>query len=162
MTDTKNQEAAAIARIENCDDPKALRRYLANARGKSKSVEMAALRRLAWVSAKHHAGSVQHACWVSVHVVEELRKLSGRKVSRMNRMRPKIEKDGEVAALTYCILKETDGFPEIMDYGMPELTAEAIALQYPDSFDVDVLRIAKDRLAQRGVDVEKLSLPAVS
>lgn len=156
MTTVKSDEQAAILRIRECKDAKALRRYLANARGKSRPVEMAALRQLAWVSAKHDEGTVQHACWVSVHAVEELRKLAGRKVYRMNRMRPKIEKDGEVEALAYCILKETEGFPEILDYGMPELTAEAIAWQYPAYFDSSLLQIAKERLAQHGIDVEQL------
>ncbi len=150
MTDA---EAKALKNIAATTDPAALRRIASNARGRSELVERAALRRLATVSAKHEPGTLEHDCWTMVHAVEELRRLNGRKVSRMNRMRPKIESDGEVAALEYCALKETDA--EILEYGMPELTAEAIVLRHRRRFSDPVVRAAQARLKAAGVLVEE-------
>jgi hypothetical protein len=152
MTDA---EAKALKNIAATTDPAALRRIASNARGRSELVERAALRRLATVSAKHEPGTLEHDCWTMVHAVEELRRLNGRKVSRMNRMRPKIESDGEVAALEYCALKETDGFAEILEYGMPELTAEAVVLRHRRRFSDAVVQAAQARLKAAGVLVEE-------
>jgi hypothetical protein len=150
---TTVQEFKALDRIALMTDPKDLRQTLNNARGKSSVVERAAFLRLAAVSAKHAPGSVQHECWMMVHAVEELRRLAGRKVPRMNRMRPKIAKDGEVAALEYCALHETDGFAEILQYGAPELTAEAIVLKFPDHFSAAAIGAARARLKGAGVEL---------
>jgi hypothetical protein len=147
-------EKKVLSYIATETDPKALLRVARNARGKSPAVEKAALRRLAEVSAKHMVGTVEHACWQMVHAVEALRRLDGRKVARMNRIRRKIEKDGEIGALEYCALKKTVGFDEVMDYGTPELTAEAIVLRYPGHFSPTALAIARTRLEQRGVHVD--------
>lgn len=147
-------EKKALSHIATATDPEALLRQARNARGKSSIVEKAALRRLADISAKHTPGTVEHACWQMVHAVEALRRLSGRKVARMNRMRPKIEKDGEISALEYCALNKTDGFDEVMDYGTPELTAEAIVLRHANHFSPAAKAAARTRLEQAGVQVD--------
>jgi len=147
-------EKKALSHIAMETDPEALLQIARNARGKLPIVEKAALRRLAEVSAKHNPGTVEHACWQMVHAVEALRRLKGRKVARMHRMRPKIERDGEIGALEYCALKKTDGFDEVMDYGMPELTAEAIVLRHRDHFSPAALAAARTRLKERGVQVD--------
>jgi hypothetical protein len=147
-------EKKALSYIAMETDPEALLQMARNARGKSPTVEKAALRRLTEVSAKHTPGTVEHACWQMVHAVEALRRLNGRKVARMHRMRPKIEKDGEIGALEYCALKKTDGFDEVMNYGTPELTAEAIVLRHPGHFSPAALAAARTRLEQRGVQVD--------
>ncbi len=151
MDDT---ESRAIARISQETDLDNLLNYARNASGKSPAVERAALRRLADVSVNHPLGTVQNACWRMVHIVEAIRQLKGRKVARMNRMRPKIEKDGEIAALEYCAMKETEGFAEIMSYGMPELTAEAIVLRYGSHFSGAAKVAAHERLARAGVELD--------
>lgn len=151
MTD---DEQRALARIAVELDPARLLAYARNAQERSPAVARAAVRRLAAISAKHAPGTVENACWTMVHTVETTRRLNGAKVARMNRMRPKIDKDGEVAALEYCALRETDGFAEIMAYGMPELTAEAIVLRYPGDFSDAAKAAARSRLSQAGVEVD--------
>lgn len=148
-------ETKALTRIATTTDPGALRQIAANAHGTSQIVEKAALRRLVAVSAKDAPGTVEHDCWAMVHAVEELRRLNGRKVSRMNRMRPKIEKEGEIAALEYCALNETDGFVEVMDYGTPELTAEAIVLRHRGHFSPAAIKAARARLELAGVQIDE-------
>jgi hypothetical protein len=147
-------EKKALDHIAAEIDAEALLRMARNARGKSAAVEKAALRRLAEVSAKHEPGTVEHACWQMVHAVEALRRLNGRKVARMHRMRRKIDKDGEIGALEYCALNKTDGFAEVMDYGTLELTAEAIVLRHPAHFSLAALTAARTRLENAGVQVD--------
>lgn len=149
-------EIEALERIARENDVDALKQIASNARCKSAEVERAALRRLANISAKHAPGTVENACWTMVHAVEELRRLAGRKVCRMNRMRRKIEKDGEVETLRYCAVKQTDGFAEIVAYGTPELTAEVIVLRYPNHFEEAALTAARKRLEGVGLDVDRL------
>ena len=68
-------------------------------------------------------------------------------------MRPKIEREGEKAALAYCAMSETDGFTEVLDYGLPEYTAEAIILGYPTEFsDPELQKSAMKRLEEAGID----------
>ncbi|MCW4117031.1 hypothetical protein NPA31_018890 [Aurantimonas sp. MSK8Z-1] len=145
-------EKKALARIEIEADPDRLLTMIRNAHGKSSVVERAAIRRFAEVSAKNSPGTVEHDCWRMVHVIETLRELKGRR-PYMGRLRPKIKADGEVTALAYCALNRTDGFGEVMEYGMPELTAEAIVLQHPGRFGPDVPSAARKRLAEAGVHV---------
>jgi hypothetical protein len=133
-----------------------LRAMMRNARGRSEPVHRAALLRLVEVSASDQADPVAHACWSMVFTIEEIRRENGRKVWRMHRLRPKIEKDGERAALEYCARNLTDGFSEVLGYSLPHLTAEAIVLRYPDAFAVDTLEHARTRLTNAGIDVDAL------
>lgn len=146
MTD---DEKKAIEQAELLTDAGRLRQMIRNAKGKSHAVEAAAFRRLISVLTGYEAGTVQHDCWSMVETIEELRRSAGRKVSRMHRMRPKIAKDGEIGALEYCALNETPGFEEILAFGRPELTAEAIVLRHPSHFSAEALAAARTRLVSR-------------
>ncbi len=152
MTEAEKKALAAIAVLT---DPAKLREMVKNAKNKSPLVEKAAFRQLVSIGAEHEPGSVEHDCWTMVHTVEELRRINGRKVWRMNHMRPKIERDGAVAALEYCALKETDGFSEVLDYGMPEMTAEAIVLRHPEKFSPQARSAARGRLEGVGFTVSE-------
>ena len=130
---------------------------MANAKGKSDAVFQAAFRRLVEVSSKDQDDPVARAFWRMVHTIEQIRKEQGRKVWRMNRLRPKIEADGPKAALEYCARNRTDGFEEVLSYGMPEFTAEAIVLSLPEYFsDLSLREIAKKRLTDAKVDIETI------
>lgn len=128
-----------------------LRRLRENAKGKSEAVRQAALERLIDVSASAYDDPVARDCWRMIFTVEEIRRDQGRKVWRMNKLRPKIERNGERAALEYCALNKTDGFKEVLDYGLAHFTAEAIVLRHPTSFDENVRSKALKRLASVGI-----------
>jgi len=151
MTDAVSRVLAHIATETSVDN---LLTIASNARGKSQDVEQAALRRLATISAKHASGTVEHDCWTMVHTIEAIRRLNGAKVWRMNRMRPKIENEDEVAALEYCALNETDGFAEVLAYGLPELTAEAIVLRHSAHFSDAAKTAARLRLQKAGFEID--------
>lgn len=149
-----NNFEQALASIEKETDVGKLLQWVKNARGKSPALEAAAFDRLIKLSPKQEPGTVKYACEQMVLAVETLRKINGHKIWRMNRLRPKIEKDGEVAALAYCVEHETPGFNEVMNYGRPDLTAEWIVLQHPQHFDAAILSAARKRLASRGVEID--------
>ncbi|MDG5748716.1 hypothetical protein P8Q88_11085 [Qipengyuania sp. XHP0207] len=148
-------EQQAIDRLVHQTSPEDIRRVMENARDKSPAVHKAAFRRLVEVSAQDADDPISKACWEMVYTVEGIRKQLGRPVWRMNRLRPKIEKDGEIAALEYCARNRTDGFDEVLEYELAEFTAEAIILRFPDTFTDENLRgIARTRLVDAGVDVD--------
>lgn len=154
MTNDEQNALRIVETLKSADD---LRTMFHRARGKHEEVATAAFRRLVALSAGHPPGTVEHACWEMVHTIEELRRAMGRKVWRMNHMRPKIDRDGEVAALEYCVLRETPGFREIIEYGLPELTAEAIVLRYKGSFSDRAVTAARERLQSVGALVAEAS-----
>lgn len=159
MTQEEERRIAWIATATSTDQ---LRSTIRNARGKSDAVYRATFARLVQVSASDYADPIARACWEMVHTVEEIRREAGRKVWRMHRLRPNIEREGERAALEYCARHPTEGFDEVLGYGLPEFTAEAIVLRFPDSFAEDTLRTAWDRLTAEGLDPDKLRSGAES
>lgn len=149
ITEIEQRTLAEIAESNSVDD---LRRRVGNATGKSEVVRLAAFARLISVSASDQSDPVARACWEMVYTIEEIRRENG-KSWRMNRLRPRIEREGEHASLEYCARNRTDGFQEVLDYGLPEYTAEAIVLSFPDAFsDTKLRKIASDRLSEAGID----------
>lgn len=141
------KETKALATIERTFDAARLRQTMLNARGRSETVEKAAFNRLISVSAGAESQDLlARECWEMVFAIEELRRLAGRKVWRMNRLRPTIEEKGVVAALEYCALNQTDGFEEVLAYGREDLLAESIVLRHPDRFSGEAVEAARRRL----------------
>lgn len=144
---TEKLEREAIERLAHQRSIDEIRRVMKNAQDKSPAVHRAACRRLVEVSAEDATDPVAQACWEMVHTVEGVRRETGRPVWRMNRLRPKIQREGEQAALEYCARNRTDGFDEVLEYGLAEFTAEAIVLRFRDHFtDRDLREIARKRL----------------
>jgi hypothetical protein len=150
MTDAEDR---ALQQIAKQTDAKRLRQQAENARGKSELVERAAVRRLAAIASTHKAGTVEYECWAMINTVEELRRLSGA-ASRM-KARPKITKLGEIAALEAGATAETEGFAEIIAFGSPELTAEAIVLRFPQHFTIQAQSASRTRLSEAGYAVSE-------
>jgi len=149
---TTDAERNALTRIATSTSADDLKKIMKNAKAVSQLVYHAAFRRLIDISTEHKNDPVARACWKMVHTVEQIRRENGRSVYRMNRLRPKIERDGERAALDYCANNRTDGFQEILDYKMPEYTAEAIVLGYLEEFSEATKTAARKRLADEGIN----------
>ena len=76
----------------------------------------------------------------------------------MNRLRPKIEREGPTAALEYLALNKSEGFSEVLDYGLPELTAEAIVIRHGEpTFSAKAISEARMRLVDAGFDPDVVS-----
>lgn len=140
-------EERALGRVDQLTDPSLLRQMIQNARGRSDALVQAAIRQVVSLSTSHEAGTVEYDCWAMIHTVEELRRLAGRSW-RMNHLRGKIKRDGEIEALRYCASKETEGFREVLEFGLPDLTAEAIVQRHPDVFDDVVRSVSRARLQE--------------
>lgn len=152
------QEVQALAVIAASDDADKVRGIARNARGKSALVERAALRRMVVLQSKGEQGTVEYDCWGMILAVEEIRRqIRGRK-SPMNRLRPKIEREGERAALEYLALHESDGFTEVLEYGVPELSAEAIVIRHGEpTFSAKAVASARARLESAGYDPDRVA-----
>jgi len=146
-------EDRAVQQIAKQTDAKRLRQQAENARGKSELVEKAAIRRLAQIASTHKPGTVEYECWAMINTTEELRRLAGA-ASRM-KIRPKITKLREIAALEAAAMSETEGFAELIAFGAPELTAEAIVLRFPQHFTIQAQSASRKRLHEAGFEVSE-------
>jgi hypothetical protein len=158
MKDSSSRETSALAVIAASDDVEKVRGIARNARGKSDLVERAAIRRIVVLESRGEPGTVEHDCWGMILAVEEIRRqVRGRK-SPMNRLRPKIAREGETAALEYLALHESDGFREVLDYGVPELSAEAIVIRHgTPTFSAKAVAAARNRLQEAGYDPDRIA-----
>ena len=153
-------EQRALQFIAACEDVEKVRAVGRNARDKSKIVEQAALRRIIALESHGAPGTVERDCWQMIFAVEEIRRQKRGRKSPMNRLRPKIDREGERSALEYLALHESDGFREVLAYGMPELSAEAIVLRHGEpTFSAKAVRAAKERLEREGFDPAKVAQP---
>ena len=159
MSAPTSQEAGALALIATASDPDKIRRIADKARGISELVERAALRRIIELESRGEVGTVEHDCWSMILAVEAIRRQVRGKKSPMNRLRPKIAREGEVAALEYLARNRSDGFQEVLEYGMPELTAEAIVIRHGSpTFSETAVRMARKRLEEAGLDSDAVSI----
>jgi len=145
-------ETKALEQIALQKDPKLLRRQADNARGKSELVSKATMSRLIVITATHKPGTVEFECWAMINTVEELRRRDGHP-AKMSKIRPRVSKLGEIAALEYVVQHDSEGFDELIAYGMPELTAEAIVLRFPQHFTVQAQAASRTRLREAGLQV---------
>ena len=155
---TQSDEQRALDYIASCSDPDKIRSIARKAHGKSDHVEKAALRRIVEIESKGTSGTVEFDCWKMILAVEEIRRQVRGRRSPMNRLRPKIAREGERAALEYLALHESDGFKEVLAYGMPELSAEAIVIRHgAPAFSDKAIASARARLEDAGFDPDTIS-----
>jgi len=159
MTEITPQERAALARIEELEDPARLRVLIENARRKkSEIVEAAAFRRLCHVQPDAQPGSVKHDVWQAVHALEEMLSDERRKTVRLSRTRQKIARHGEAKTVADLTLKPepSPGFTLLVDRGAPQLLFEVVALRHPTVFDETTRDAARIRLIDAGLDPDNL------
>jgi hypothetical protein len=152
-----------IDNILKCDDPKALRTWMKNARDKdADEVADAAFRRLIAIMPSEQPGTLEHDFWQSIHAFEFILTEERGKTTQLSRTRQKVKRVGIVQTLKDWALdkKQTPGFEMLMERGMPELTGEALVLRHSNKFDADVQAAARNRLVEAGVDVNRLQTSA--
>jgi hypothetical protein len=154
----KNRDKArlqALKYIEACTDAPSLRRLIKNARTIGEDdVERAAELRLFEILPAAQPGTLEHDVWRSIHALESTLTSERHRTTLLNRTRPKIAREGEVATVAELVLKKkaSDGFHMLMERNMADLTFEAVALRHPDDFEQDVLDAARARLLDAGYD----------
>jgi hypothetical protein len=145
-----------LASIAKCDDPKLLRTWIENAEKKKDPVIAdAAFRRLVSLVPAEKKGTVEHDFWQSIHALEFVLSKEKGKTTRLSRTRQKINRVEVVQTLKDLALskKPSAGFAMLIERGMPELTAEAVILRHPKTFDEEVCAAAHERLVSAGVDI---------
>ncbi|RMD91429.1 MAG: hypothetical protein D6811_08945 [Alphaproteobacteria bacterium] len=153
MKELTAQERAALARIGTLDDPERLRNMIANARRMgSSAVEKAAFERLCELLPEVAPGTVEHDVWKAIHALEEILKEERGKTVRLSRTRQKIQRDGEIKTVADLTLKPepSQGFLDLAERDLLDLSFEAVVLHHPEAFDEEVVAAARARLAAAG------------
>jgi hypothetical protein len=153
-----------LASIAKCDDPKLLRTWIENAEKKGDAeIADAAFRRLVSLVPAEKKGTVEHDFWQSIHALEFVLSKEKGKTMRLSRLRQKINRVEVVQTLKDLALskKPSAGFAMLLERGMPELTAEAVVLRHPRTFDKEVRSAARERLELAGVNLDGISTPTV-
>jgi hypothetical protein len=151
-----------LASIEKCDDPKMLWTWIENAEKKKDAViAEAALRRLVSLVPWARKGTVEYDFWQSIHALEFVLSKENRKTTRLSRLRQKLSRVELVQTLRDLALKKkpSAGFAMLMKRGMQDLTAEAVILRHPASFDEVARSAARERLLAAGVSVDDVLKP---
>ncbi|MAU53159.1 MAG: hypothetical protein CMN17_12490 [Roseovarius sp.] len=155
MADLTSNERNALAAIAKLEDPVRLREMIKNARRhNSAAVEAAAFERLCFVQPEATPGTVEHDVWQSIHALEELLREERGRTVRLSRTRQKISRDGEAKTVSDLTLKPSpsQGFHDLVERGLPELTFEAVVLRHPRTFDAEVQQAAIKRFKAAGLD----------
>ena len=145
-------EEKMIAYVAKCSDGDELRQIRKNAlkAGATQLARAAALRLYAIVPAEA-PGTLEHAVWQSIAALEETLREERGKTVRLSRTRQMIQRKDE----QYCVAqlvrgKESEGFRMLQDRDMLDLTFEAVALKFPERFDVETISAARNRLNAAG------------
>lgn len=142
--------------IEKCSDPKKLRQLAKNADEQGESaLAQAARRKLYSILPSDEPGTIEYAVWQSIYALEDVLKQERGKTIMLSRTRQKIGRQGVVPCVADLVLgSASDGFRMLLEREMLELSFEAIALRFPEKFDVEVLAAARARLTEASFPVE--------
>jgi hypothetical protein len=96
-------------------------------------------------------GTVEHAVWQSIYALEDVLKQERGKTIMLSRTRQKIGRSGEIQCIADIVLgAPSEGFRMLLERDLLELSFEAVALQFSEKFNVEVLEAAKARLCDAG------------
>lgn len=153
MANTEDLTRRALERIATCNDPGELRRTAENAKSASNNVvREAAELRLYAISPEADPGTLEYDVWQSIYALEGALTNERGKTTRLARTRQKIARQGEETTVSDLIRKPaSEGYRMLLERGWPELTFEAVALRHANRFDAQVLKAARERLNDSGV-----------
>ncbi len=154
---------AALARVQEMDEPDKLRNLMANAdRMGVGAVGEAAFRRLALIQTEEGdaaPGSLEHDLWQTIFAYEQLQREARGRAVRLTKTRTKLTKSGAVKALeTFAEATDDMGaFATLTGRGWSDMTGEAVILRHPAEFDEATREAATARLEAAGVDPATLA-----
>ena len=139
-------------------DPQRIRVLMQNAQArKEDGLARLCLRRIFELGGADQPDPLVRRLWQTVTAYEETLRLKVGRAQRQTKVRKKIETKGPLAAIVELTMAKdvTPGFIAVIDAGMAEFTGEYIVLEYPDSFDEEVVQAARTRLEGFGVALPK-------
>jgi len=145
-----------LAFIEGCNDADRLRDFLRNVRKVGDVILTdAAFKKLLAIVPGALPGTLEHDFWQTINAFEQILTDERGRKTLLSRTRQKVGRVGIVATLTDWALsrKPSDGFQQLQERGLLELTGEAIVLRHADLFLPDVVAAARARLLDAGVEI---------
>lgn len=159
MMEPTDLERRALDRLPVLADPKAVRTMMENARREGSAlVEKAAFMRLVSLLPEEAPGTLEYDFWTSIHATEEMKRQESGKNIKLSRTRQKIARVGIYQMVVDLVRapKQSEVFDKMMEFGTPQLTAEAIVLRHRERFDDATIEAAERRLVGAQVNIEAL------
>jgi len=107
-------------------------------------------RKLFKLAGRNYDDPFERHCMEGLAVYEECLTAKNGRRTMASRTRLQIKEHGLAETYRRQVMKPTDGFTTLMDFGFPEYTAEAIVLKFPEKFDVELVKISRERLIEHG------------
>lgn len=112
-----------------------------------------AFRQLCRVEGRDLSDPLEAEFSVVMRALEEALTEEAGKTKRLNRTRQKLDRVGVKQTLADLALKPQPsiGFIKLVEFGMAEMSAEALILKYADQFSAEVVTAARKRLQEHGL-----------
>jgi hypothetical protein len=138
-----------VPKLDDEWDRKKLRNWMANARRLGRDdVYRAALRQLCRVEGRNIDDPLESDFAIVMRALEEALTYEARKTRRLNRTRQKLNRVGVRKTIADLALTRTpsSGFLKLVEFGMIDMSAEALILKYRHEFEQNVIEAAAKRL----------------
>jgi hypothetical protein len=135
-------------------DKDKLRNWMANAKRMGREdVYQDAFRQLCRVDGRNVDDPLAAEFASIMRALEEALSQEAGKTRRLSRTRQKLDRVGVRQTLADLALKPQPsvGFLKLVEFGMADMSAEALILKYPNEFAPDVIAAARERLEKAGI-----------
>ncbi|MBA3448119.1 MAG: hypothetical protein H0T56_11020 [Pseudaminobacter sp.] len=152
----QTEKLLAIIRVES--DPKKLKTWMENARTqKSTTIYEAAFRRYCELSGREYDDVLDREFHEVMTALETaLSEVRGR-TTWLNRTRQKLNRVGVKQLLADLAMSPTpsDGFRYLLDFGMADMSAEALVIKHQQMFSNEVVNAARARLLAFNINIQE-------
>lgn len=142
--------------LSNEWDRDKLRNWMTNAKRLGRDdVYRAALRQLCRVEGRDIGDPLESEFAIVMRALEEALTAEAGKTKRLSRTRQKLDRVGVRKTLADLALKPKPslGFIKLLEFGMADMSAEALILKHRDEFEPHVLEAAIKRLREHDIEV---------
>lgn len=140
--------------VSNEWDPERLRTWMTNAKRHNRDdVYQEAFRQLCRVEGRNMSDPLEAEFAAVMKALEEALTQEAGKTKRLSRTRQKLDRVGVRQTLADLAVKPQPsvGFLKLVEFGMGDMTAEALVLRYSDQFEPEVVQASRRRLAEFGI-----------
>jgi hypothetical protein len=144
--------------LRNEWDEEKLKNWMANAKRLGREdVFQAAFRQLCRVDGRYIDDPLGADFATVMRALEQALTDERGKTTRLSRTRQKLKRVGVRQTLADLALKTkpSDGFFKLLEFGMGDMSAEALIIRHGHEFEPDVIEAARRRLSEYGVKLEE-------